>query len=243
MFKQSSITVFNKMVNSPFNITPMKKRPIDIALSWARAAGLNQSEFAAKIGAGAQDITNWKKRGMPTDRHESVAAAFGKTVDELLGGEAPHIALWNERDDLPPDDTRVWVDRWEYAFSAGNGMVQWEVRQKDALPFRAALFDSIGCKPETCKLVMVRGDSMEPFLFDRDMMMLETTKTFIRDGRIYAIHFEDEPLVKQVFKQAGGALTLHSFNPRYPDRLVGPDDMQSLAVAGEVVYRSGSGFL
>ena len=34
-----------------------------------------------------------------------------------------------------------------------------------------------------------------------------------------------------------------SFNPRYPDRLVGPDDMQSLAVAGEVVYRSGSGFL
>lgn len=176
-----------------------------------------------------------------------IAEALGVSADWLAYGEgdktATHVAVWNEKDDLPPDDTRVWVDRWEYAFSAGNGMVQWEVRQKDALPFRAAFFDSIGCKPETCKLVMARGDSMEPFLFDRDMMMIDTTKTAIRDGRIYAIHFEGEPLVKQVFKQAGGALTLHSFNPRYPDRLVGPDDMQSLAVAGEVVYRSGSGFL
>lgn len=231
------------MVNSPFNITPMKKRPIDIALSWARAAGLNQSEFAAKIGAGAQDITNWKKRGMPTDRYESVANAFNQTVDALLSGSDEQITIWEKKEDLSDDADRVWVDRWDYAFTAGTGMMQWEVRQKGALPFRASLFTAIGCKPETCKLVMARGDSMEPFLFDRDMVMIDSAKTSIRDGRIYAIHFEDEPLVKQIFKQAGGALTLHSFNPRYPDRLVRPDDMQSLAVAGEVVYRSGSGFL
>ena len=210
-------------------------------------AAKSKAEIARRFGIKPSSINDWEKRGtIAKERLPDLWQYFSDVVEPEHWGLRSYpseIAIWNDKDDLPPDDTRVWVDRWEYAFSAGNGMVQWEVRQKDALPFRAALFDSIGCKPETCKLVMARGDSMEPFLFDRDMMMIDTTKTAIRDGRIYAIHFEDEPLVKQVFKQAGGALTLHSFNPRYPDRLVGPDDMQSLAVAGEVVYRSGSGFL
>src|SRR5690606_8324588 len=157
---------------------------------------------ARRFGIKPSSINDWEKRGtIAKERLPDLWQYFSDVVGPEhwgLRNYPSEIVTWNEKDDLPPDDTRVWVDRWEYAFSAGNGMIRWEVRQKDALPFRAAFFDSIGCKPETCKLVMARGDSMEPFLFDRDMMMIDTTKTAIRDGRIYAIHFEDEPLVKQV---------------------------------------------
>lgn len=218
----------------------MEIRPIDRALTWAKEKKLNQSDLARLLGVLPQDVTNWKRRGLPTDKHSDVASALGRSVDELIGGQ---VVPWSSKDDLPASASRVWVDRWDYAFSAGNGGIQWEVRQKEALPFNQSLFASIGSKPKDCRLMMVRGDSMEPFLFDRDMMMIDVSKAEIRDGRIYAIHFEGEALVKQLFKQAGGALTLHSYNSKYPDRLVDHTDMASLAIAGEVVYRSGSGFM
>lgn len=152
------------------------------------------------------------------------------------------IRLWDRPEDLEPDDNRVWVDRWDYQVSAGTGGVQWEIQQKQALPFTIEFLRSIGSKAKDCRLLTVRGDSMEPFLFNRDMVMVDITKTTVRDGLVYAIAFEHEGLVKQIFKQAGGGFILHSYNPRYPDRLVGPEEMDSLTIIGEVKYRSGSGF-
>lgn len=212
------------------------------------AQGLSQDAVAKRSGVTQGLIAQIERGTNQGSKHiVRIAEALGVSADWLAYGEgdktATHVAVWNDKRDLPPDDSRVWVDRWDYAFSAGDGGIQWEVRQKDALPFRASLFDAIGCSPKHCKLLTVKGDSMEPFLFDRDMIMIDTSKTEVRDGRVYAIHFEGEALVKQLFKQAGGALTLHSYNSKYPDRHVDHADMATLAIAGEVVYRSGSGFL
>jgi len=121
-------------------------------------------------------------------------------------------------------------------------VIQWEIRQKRALPFTKDYFKAIGSKPADCKLAEARGDSMEPYLFDRDMIMIDTGKTAVRDGKVYVVVFEDEALVKQLFKQAGGILTLHSYNQsKYPDRVVKPSDDTNFHVVGEVVYRSGAG--
>ncbi|TDV39555.1 peptidase S24-like protein [Paraburkholderia caballeronis] len=148
---------------------------------------------------------------------------------------------WERAEDLEPDEDRVWIDRYDYHFSAGTGLIQWEVRQKKALPFDRGFFRALGSNPKDCKLLVVRGDSMEPFLFNRDMMMIDATRAHIRDGRIYAIYFEDEPLVKQVFKQVGGGIVLHSYNSKFPDREVPAESMGLVKIVGEVIYRSGSG--
>ena len=68
-----------------FNVWEMSRRPIDIALSMAKARGWNQTEFAIEIGASSADVSNWKTRGMPTDRYEATAKALDCTVDELIG--------------------------------------------------------------------------------------------------------------------------------------------------------------
>ena len=151
------------------------------------------------------------------------------------------ILLWENPTDLPPDELRVWIDRFDLVCSAGCGSVQWEVRQKRALPFTIDFFKAIGSKPEDCKLAVSRGDSMEPFLFDHDMIMIDTSRTTPKDGNVYAICFENEMLVKQLFKQAGGALTLHSYNSKYPDRTVPANDTTQFEIVGQIVYRSGSG--
>lgn len=61
-------------------------RPIDTALKLAKAKGLTQTAFAALLDATSADISNWKKRGMPAERHLDAATALGVTVDALLAG-------------------------------------------------------------------------------------------------------------------------------------------------------------
>jgi hypothetical protein len=161
-------------------------------------------------------------------------------IKRLLPDDKGNVVVWERPEDLEPDDNRVWIDRYDYHFSAGTGLIQWEVREKKALPFDVGFFKALGSKPKDCKLLTVRGDSMEPFLFNRDMMMIDSTRVHVRDGKVYAIYFEDEPLVKQIFKQVGGGIVLHSYNSRYPDREVPAESMALVKIVGEVIYRSGS---
>ncbi|MBB3004408.1 phage repressor protein C with HTH and peptisase S24 domain [Paraburkholderia tropica] len=158
----------------------------------------------------------------------------------LLPEDKGNVVVWERPEDLEPDENRVWIDRYDYHFSAGTGLIQWEIREKKALPFDVGFFKALGSRPKDCKLLTVRGDSMEPFLFNRDMMMVDSTKVNVRDGQVYAIYFEDEPLVKQVFKQVGGGIMLHSYNGKYPDRIVPAESMELIKIVGEVIYRSGS---
>lgn len=151
-----------------------------------------------------------------------------------------NVLVWDNPADLEPDEGRIWIDRFDYHFSAGNGLIQWEVREKQALPFNAAFFKAKGANPRDCKLLVLRGDSMEPWAEDKNMIMIDVTSTRILDGERYAIYFEDEPLVKQIFKEAGGGLRLHSYNyAKYPDKLIAPDKLEYIRIVGRVIYRSG----
>jgi phage repressor protein C with HTH and peptisase S24 domain len=219
-------------------------------------AGISQAELARRVRVTRSAIAHWLSGAtveLKGDNLVATAAALGVTPTWLARGIGPKvgasaqleegkITVWDKPEDLADSGDRVWVDRWDYRMSAGDGGIQWEIREKAALPFNLGFFQAVGSKPANCKLVMVRGDSMEPFLFNRDMVMVDVSKTAVRDGVVYAVLFEDEPLVKQVFKKAGGALVLHSYNPKYPDRDVSVADMERLQIIGEVVYRSGSGF-
>lgn len=180
----------------------------------------------------------WAKSLSPED------IALGKLADANsapAGEGTEEIHVWEHPSDLPPDENRVWIDRYDLACSAGSGVAQWEIRQKQAMPFTMEFFRSIGSKPQNCRLATTRGDSMEPYLFDRDMIMIDVTRRTVLDGKVYAICFEEEFFVKQLFKQTGGALTLHSYNPKYPDRIVPATEHTRFEILGQVIYRSGSG--
>jgi transcriptional regulator with XRE-family HTH domain len=78
----------------------MVEEVIARALRIAAQKGLNQSEFAELVGVSPQDVTNWKRRGMPPAKHEPVARALGLKIDQLLGNtveepgaiyNAPHV--------------------------------------------------------------------------------------------------------------------------------------------------------
>lgn len=237
------------------------ERSLAVRLKHARMSqNITQADLARRSGVSQSTIANVESgRNAGTKFLFPIADALGVHTRWLVEGkgkmwvdgdpsspkvvpikEHAHMLVWDQKIDLPPDEDRVWIDRYDYRFSAGNGHIQWEIRERNALPFNMSFFRAIGCKPEDCRLVDVVGDSMSPFLFDRDMMMVDMSKREPRDGKVYAVLFEEEPLVKQIFKEPGGALRLHSFNSRYPDRLLRAEHLEFLQIVGQCVYRSGS---
>ncbi|WP_369065330.1 XRE family transcriptional regulator [Burkholderia gladioli] len=223
---------------------------------------LSQADLGTRAGVSQSTIANIESGRNQGSKHlMAIARALGVSAEWLESEQGPkeagaadaqpmpyklpenkgNVLVWEHPDDLPPDEDRVWMDQYDYRFSAGTGLIQWEIRQKKALPFDVGFFKALGVKPQDCRLARVHGRSMEPYLFNRDMMMICEAKTHVRDGQIYAVYFEDEPLVKQIFKEADGALRLHSYNPEFPDRIVTGEQLAGLQIVGEVVYRSGSG--
>ncbi|WP_257827934.1 XRE family transcriptional regulator [Burkholderia glumae] len=209
-------------------------------LALARALDMDAEwlENGRKLTGGAARNYRLRLMGNTSKVVGTIAAeAAGKALADATG----RPIAWENPDDLEHDEDRVWMDQYDYRFSAGTGHIQWEVRKKKALPFDIGFFKALGVRPQDCRLARVHGRSMEPYLFNRDMMMICEAKTHVRDGQIYAVYFEDEALVKQIFKEPDGALRLHSYNPEFPDRIVSGEQLAGLQIVGEVIYRSGSG--
>lgn len=78
--------------------TPCSLRPEKLSLNYLymdlmlivereiRAQGGTLAEFARQIGVSAQNITNWKKRGVPGSKYRVIAHGLGWSVDDLLAG-------------------------------------------------------------------------------------------------------------------------------------------------------------
>lgn len=51
--------------------------------------------------------------------------------------------------------------------------------------------------------IVVRGESMEPSLFDGDVIIVNTADKKLADGSVYAINYEGEVVVKRMMRDAG----------------------------------------
>lgn len=219
-----------------------------------------QSELSRRSGVPQPTINRILKGKTPTPDLETVqklCEALSITVEWLTENKGPHpkslnsgqkpaltvpqgiAEVWENAEDLKPDSDRVWIDRCDYHFSAGAGLIQWEVREKNALPINLAVFRNNDATPKDCKLLEARGDSMEPYLFNKDIFLVDTASTNVVDGERYAIFFEGESLVKQIFKQVGGAMVLHSYNMKHPDKTVPSGMLDLVQIVGRVIYRAG----
>lgn len=222
---------------SPQKVTNWKSRGVSTEgmLDAQRLIGCR----AIWLQTGEGEMIDSSGQHVSTENHSANTEQTRRVIADLLPAEKGNVVTWEDEDDLPDDPERVWIDRFDYHFSAGSGLIQWEVREKHSLPFTKSFFKAKGARPKDCKLLMLRGDSMEPWAEDKNMIMVDTSSTRIMDGERYAIYFEDEPLVKQIFKEAGGGIVLHSYNPKYPDRLVIPEKLDFVHIVGRVIYRSG----
>ena len=139
------------------------------------------------------------------------------------------------------DKDRIWVDLVNIKFSCGNGE-SIEFHYDDVIKrisFDDAFFKQHNVKQANVKLVLATGDSQEPYVRNGDIFAIDLADTEIRDGEFYAVYFEGEAMLKQIFKEPGGALSLHSLNGKYRDKLITPDNGANFRVIGRQFWRAG----
>jgi phage repressor protein C with HTH and peptisase S24 domain len=188
---------------------------------------------------------------------QPLADYFGTTVEflrtadaQVLDAESAHAfkTASVRLEDVMPLDV-LQVKEYRVRFSAVNGhQVSYEaIEESEPAAYRISWFHKTGIKPKNARRFKVVGDSMEPFLFANDSVLVDTADTDptrILDGKVYAIRYGNDLRIKRLFRRLDGTLILRSDNPTYKDEEVPPELAdEHITILGRVRDKSGAGGL
>lgn len=224
-------------------------------------AGFSQAQIYRAAAVSKGTPSQWLNGGISSIKLEyakGIEKLTGFRADWIVTGELPKrtedkhpaaVSLSNvtaiHPDEEPRDDV-VYVPESRIEFSAGNGRTaHYElIEDEEPATYRLSWFQKYGINPDRVRRFRVSGDSMEPYLFARDTILVNTDETNIVDGKTYAIRYGDELRVKKMFRRLDGTIVLRSVNPAYKDEEVPPElASEHITVIGRVRDRSGTGGL
>lgn len=129
---------------------------------------------------------------------------------------------------------------YNVVFCCGDGNKDFGFEEiKGYRDFEEDFFIKAGVKPEDFKLVCAVNDSMAPYINDKDEVGVILSDKELKDGQVYALLLDGDRMFKQVFLEGGGNLRLHSFNDKYPDKIITADNHESLIIVGRQYFRAG----
>lgn len=196
------------------------------------------SGLMAKSGT-KSDLDFAQMVGLPYSTLKGVLDGTRPSVDKVVAiAEACSVDLhWlaTGRGAPSPATDFPSVPRYDVALSAGYGSFVERAEQLDSIPFTAEFFARrLGRGPNGLAIVDARGDSMEPTISDRDLVMIDTTDTQLAPA-IWAFTLDDAVLVKRLSPTAGG-LEIVSDNPLYGRQLLDSAQAAQVTLIGRVVW-------
>lgn len=208
----------------------------------AATGGKSVSSLAGVLGTSPQAIYNARNKGnIPKAWYIVVAEATGVSADWLLTGKgskqreedySPHFV--QAINDLEERDL-VMVPKVRARLSAGNGSLETSAEVKARYAFRREWIRAKG-QPAQMVLMDVAGDSMEPDIRDKDVVLIDQSQADVIAGAVYAVGIDDAVLIKYLDKEPG-TLILRSANKDYrPIEVDLKDESQNVRIIGRVVW-------
>lgn len=111
----------------------------------------------------------------------------------------------------------TYVNLYSMAQCGSDGLLA-EERVIDRIPFSTRAFGV----SDRVFLVKARGDSMEPFIVENDLV-LSIIQSDIESGEIAVVIYNDEPKIKKIIK-VEGKYVLESLNGKYPPEIIKEED-------------------
>ena len=132
----------------------------------------------------------------------------------LLAQRSDETTAHEDIKDLP---TRAQpVDVIELEAAAGDGDGATLERRKGWVWFRREWLERRGLDPETCIVIGVRGDSMEPTIPDGSSILVDRSSTDWLPPRILCLRTREGLLVKRAAKSESGEPLMASDHPGWP---------------------------
>lgn len=206
-----------------------------------RLEELGTNAFAVEQSAG---LTKDAIRSVirPDDRRSLPRIDKAEKICEALGLEfyiGPPRAPISNHQKIGADFARI--PRYEAQLAAGAGARNGDNIPTSSLAFRVDWLSKIGVNPKHCCLVNVMGDSMEPTLYNGDLVMIDRQVRRFRSNRLFAfVNADGDAQVKRVTVHPE-ALALNSDNRNYEPQLLSKVDADRLTIIGQVVW-SGHDF-
>ncbi|MBR2679888.1 MAG: LexA family transcriptional regulator [Exiguobacterium sp.] len=205
---------------------------------WKYDKRLTQDDIAEKVGVSRMSVAYWLagKTIPKPDRLEKLAELMGVSASELLFGSESVVS----NDEAQGED---FVSIPEFSLlnaAAGAGSdPDWEaVETSEKACYRADFFIKRGIKPDRCRRIKVRGDSMSPTLEDGDTVLFEDRYPIriseIREGGIYVFATEMGLKIKRLYI-GKKSLIARSDNAQYPAEEYEGEELNAIRIYGEVI--------
>jgi phage repressor protein C with HTH and peptisase S24 domain len=177
-----------------------------------------------------------KKSGTTLNRAKDVCEALGL---ELYIGPPRHDpigdAVRGMAERLTAEDF-AFVDRFDVKLSAGPGATGDNARKLAAVAFRKDWLSDRGLNPSSCVVCSVGGNSMEPLLYEGDLVLLDRHRRELRNGLVYGItDIEGDVRIKRIERVEQGII-LRSDNPECPSELRLGEDANRVKIIGALAW-------
>jgi phage repressor protein C with HTH and peptisase S24 domain len=206
------------------------------------SSGRTQKDLAVELGLSVTAIQGYESgRQVPGGNVLESLAKMGININWLLIGEGE----MSRRDSLAVTETEQWppegyihIPHYEIAASAGGGALVNSEQVVDYMTFKADYVrTSLGLSPADAAVISVIGDSMEPYLADGDLILIDQKVTRIEDDSVYVIQSGDSLKVKRIQKMLDGTVIVKSDNNKYEAEVYRGETVEYLRVVGRLVRR------
>lgn len=105
--------------------------------------------------------------------------------------------------------------------------------------FSISWLKSKGFNQDRLVLVSCNDDSMMPRVNNDDIVLIDRDYKNILSGKIYAINYAGEPIIRRLSKKFDGSLIIQAENGDYPSEEVTAEQAQALDIIGRAVWHAG----
>ncbi|MFA9439436.1 XRE family transcriptional regulator [Uliginosibacterium sp. sgz301328] len=206
------------------------------------ARGWSQEKLADEANVSQGTIGHLESgRNESSRKLAQIAQALGVDAAWLATGKGkPHHLSDSATEPASLEAEIVPIRRAELKLSAGaHGFgVEYMTGEGRPIYFRADWLRTHGYRPDRLLAMLVSGPSMEPTLYDGDIVVINLDDTRLEDGAAYAANYEGLAVIKRL-KRDGGEWWLASDNTdkrRFPDKRCTED----VTIVGRAIYKQSS---
>jgi len=181
-----------------------------------------QAELARALNQSSQTVKNWESRGISRAGMLKAQAELGcsatwletgagaMTIDTSVAPAGPSIfelvpGAVPVHTSGPDDPTMTQIMKVRLRVQAGITGFQVEPEhyegETQGVPTRWVLQE--GLRRDALLAIVVRGESMEPSLYDGDTIVVNTADKNLVSGMVYVVNYEGEAIVKRMLRDAG----------------------------------------
>ncbi|BDY13271.1 LexA family transcriptional regulator [Hydrogenimonas cancrithermarum] len=191
-------------------------------------------DVAETLGIAPAYFAVLKKRGsVPFAQIADFCARRKISINWLLYDQAPKS--------LEESTEKVATIRYfkQINASAGSGALNWQERF-ETIRIDEALVGLLGGRKHLkyIEALEVRGDSMEPLLYDGDLVAVDRSRQAVKNGSVYVFRIGEELFIKQLEKRRDeDRWACISFNPAYPVIYTDPEEIHLIGEAIAVMQK------